>query len=250
MKETGKIFTGASVLQILAGAKTETRRIVDPQPRVRSHSLQPMFGISPPPNPTPHGTPYLWREVGPDYPDGDDDDRRHPDGVPGDRLWVRERYWRDARDPGVVIYDATAEIGKYRAGDRLVRSSYPNSDRTHEYPTREEMNREMSTNRFWKRVSPIFLPRWAARITLEITALRCEQLHDIDCAGAMAEGIPQTAGEAHALGLLDGAPGHEWDNRTSVENYARLWDKLNLRRGFPWRSNPWVWVITFKRVET
>lgn len=45
---------------------------------------------------------------------------------------------------------------------------------------------------------------------------------------------------------LDKTPGHEWDNRTSVENFARLWDGINGKRA-QWASNPWVWVVEFKR---
>src|SRR5690348_1316393 len=91
LKEHPILFSGPMVRALLAGTKTQTRRILKPQP-AHWRYLQPMWGTSPPPNPTAFGEPYLWREVGPDYPDSEKDDRRCPYGVPGDRLWVRETH--------------------------------------------------------------------------------------------------------------------------------------------------------------
>ena len=101
------------------------------------------------------------------------------------------------------------------------------------------------------------MPRWASRITLAVEAVRVERLHDVTRDDAMAEGIPQMHGEACSIGLIEprgGGPRNGpnsrdiWDNSTSVENYARLWDSINGKRA-PWASNPWVWVVTFSRME-
>jgi len=154
-----------------------------------------------------------------------------PYGEPGDRLWVKEAFrlradqdhkppsqdylksgaWHEATGNGETPSGCGGGIGRLR--------------------------------------SSIHMPRWASRIDLEITDVRVQRLQDITIADAMAEGIPQTAGEAHAAGLYDMTkePGHEWDNRTSVENYARLWDQINGAGS--WEANPWVWALTFRRVR-
>jgi len=79
----------------------------------------------------------------------------------------------------------------------------------------------------------MFMPRWASRITLEITGIRVERLQEITEEDAIAEGIIETS---HAL------PGGKL---TAYGEYMLLWDALNAKRGYPWESNPWVWVIEF-----
>jgi len=71
----------------------------------------------------------------------------------------------------------------------------------------------------------IHMPRWASRLTLRLTGVRVERLQAITEADAQAEGVE------------------------SVDKYRELWNALNARHGYPWESNPWVWCLTFKRVE-
>jgi hypothetical protein len=79
------------------------------------------------------------------------------------------------------------------------------------------------TNIKWK--PGIFMRRKLSRITLEITNQRIERLNALKDEDAKAEGF------------------------SSVEEFKELWDKLNAKRGYGWDVNPWVWVISFKRVE-
>lgn len=83
----------------------------------------------------------------------------------------------------------------------------------------------------------IFMPRWASRILLEVTAVRVERLQDISVADAMAEGVVET--KPHMRGL---EPCREW-----VYAYEDLW--LSIHGPNSWEQNPWVWVIEFKRVH-
>lgn len=76
------------------------------------------------------------------------------------------------------------------------------------------------------------MPKWASRITLEITDIRVKRVQNISHNDACREGV-----------LLDG-PGDD-----PVSAFERLWDTINAKSGFGWDSNPWVWVIEFKRVE-
>ena len=76
----------------------------------------------------------------------------------------------------------------------------------------------------------IHMPRWASRITLEVTGVRVERLQDISEDDAWAEGCRSDATRA-----LD------W--------YVRLWDSLNAARGYGWDVNPWVSVVNFRIVK-
>ena len=84
------------------------------------------------------------------------------------------------------------------------------------------------------------MPRWASRITLEITGVRVERLHAISEADAIAEGIDADASSAtlSSIGTRDIAG--------PVAEYSILWEQINGPGS--WDLNPWVWVIEFKRV--
>ncbi len=78
----------------------------------------------------------------------------------------------------------------------------------------------------------IFMPRWASRILLGVVEVRAQHLHDIQESDALAEGVEVKVRENGAL-----VP------------FRELWDSINEKRGFGWRGNPWVWGITFKRLQ-
>jgi hypothetical protein len=128
-----------------------------------------------------------------------------PYGQPGDRLWVRETF-ADLIDIG-----GGHNYCAYKA-DLKIDSSY--EDHTHWTPS-------------------IFMPRWASRITLEITGVRVERVRDITPEDAYQEGMVHniTASEADCL-----------------TPFRELWDSINAKRGYGWDVNPWVWVIGFRRI--
>lgn len=86
------------------------------------------------------------------------------------------------------------------------------------------------------------MPRWASRLTLEITDIRVERLRDITEDDANAEGVVPTRP------LYGDCGGHIHEGHR--ESFAKLWDEINEKRGFPWYANPWVWVVEFRRSET
>jgi hypothetical protein len=88
------------------------------------------------------------------------------------------------------------------------------------------------------------MPRWASRITLEITDVRVQRVQEISEADATAEGV--TLGEP-MRGLVNGEPGdiRVYDPRMA---FSFLWDSINAKRGYGWAANPWVWCLTFRRL--
>jgi len=94
---------------------------------------------------------------------------------------------------------------------------------------------------YWKRPS-IFMPRWASRITLEVTAVRVERLQEITEGDAISEGMSDD------LIKKEFPPSECFRKPTARESFRILWDHLNAKRGFGWDVNPFVWVIEFKRL--
>lgn len=208
MKERPIIFSAPMVRAILEGQKTQTRRVIKPQPEI---VRDPM-----PTGPVPGS--LIRIKLGPGHHRflGSENFTNEfcPYGQPGNRLWVRESFWpafRRTENNAGVVYRAN-----YLKPSFLDTTLY-------------------SREKIW--TSPIYMPRWASRITLEIVAVHVERLQKIAVSDAIAEGIDSDGGD------------DEHRNRSTRENFAISWDALNAKRGFSWESNPWVWVIEFKRLE-
>ena len=88
----------------------------------------------------------------------------------------------------------------------------------------------------WK--PSIHMPRWASRITLEITGVRVERLQDISPEDCWAEGIQEMRDAGDENGELRGSV---------KQDYQALWESINGPGS--WNANPWVWVVEFKRLE-
>jgi hypothetical protein len=169
MKEIGMLFNGEMVRAILAGRKTQTRRII------KGIIFNPLRMLNPPCN-------------------------------VGDLIYVRET-WADAgeqcNEPDLgIVYKATDP----------------------EWQTEQ-------TGFKWK--PSIHMPKWAARIWLEVTAVRFELLQDISEADAAAEGVPE-----FIYGCV---------SFTAREAFQEVWTECYGAES--WKQNPFVWVIEFRRVE-
>jgi hypothetical protein len=92
----------------------------------------------------------------------------------------------------------------------------------------------------------IFMPRWASRIALEIVQVRVERLQDISEQDAIAEGAMYHDGG----GIGHSGWRHDFKDvfSSAKASFCYLWDSINDKR-FPWTSNPWVWVLAFRKVE-
>lgn len=140
-----------------------------------------------------------------------------PFGHSGDRLWVRETW---------ACLDSHT-----RPGSRLAyRANTPDGER-------------VRVDAPWR--PSIYMPRWASRITLEITGVRVERLQAISEADAQAEGCTQNHN-----GYFWGGPHAEYGRKqmpTAKAAFADLWDSINGPGS--WDANPWVWCVEFRRLE-
>ena len=146
----------------------------------------------------------------------------HPNWRPtpyrlGMRLWVRET-WATTEQSGDHPSDA---YPVYRATD----------------PGWENMEG-------WRWRSPIHMPRWASRLTLEVEAVRVERLQDISEEDARDEGVYACHSQSPGL---EAEPYYR-SLQSPQRLFSMLWNSINAKRGFPWASNPWVFVIDFSRV--
>jgi hypothetical protein len=146
-----------------------------------------------------------------------------PFGQPGDRIWVRETW---------------AEAGASAPELKLYRANYPEHVPSHyeNVPPVEEIR--------W--TPSIHMPRWASRITLEITGVRVERLQNISDEDVDAEGFAGDYPTSALPALFPGEPS-DWSNLSMQDCYGVLWKSIYGEES--WQANPWVWVITFQRVE-
>ena len=199
MKERPILFNAPMVRALLDGSKTQTRRGVKPQP---THF-------------NPVGVPRRVIPTG-----GPSDVIRCPYGQPGDRLWVRETF------RGCRAY----EVQGYPPKDWGNKPIWFEADGAP--PGRPDQWASRSR-------PSIHMPRWASRITLEVTGVRVELLQDISEADAAAEGARPTLAPLDSVRL--GAVG------TAKDGFLQIWESINGAGS--WDANPFVWVVTFRRID-
>jgi hypothetical protein len=243
MRERPILFSAPMVRAILAGTKTQTRRAVKPQPMSQPAGQYLDAYCSQPTTPSnPRGMSDNWSWWLLDNRLGDSIGKC-PYGQPGDRLWVRETFttFGYGRGFGVEIHYAAdghdPDTCTWEVRERLRRT-------LDECPDRSNKWRQTNIGR-WR--PSIHMPRWASRITLEITDVRVQRLRDITEDDARAEGVTPLTGVAPEQCIIG------TDRRTQASHphtlaLAVLWDTLNFKRELGWVTNPWVWAITFKRV--
>jgi hypothetical protein len=201
MKEHPILFSAPMVRAILDGRKTQTRRVVKFNPWPTTETQQDKHRV--------FKSVFRHNDGGFGWLSGEDTDgkfsrylksdpgKQCPYGMVGDRLWVRETFCDTGLNRAVYRVDTAVENWKYRR---------------------------------WR--PSIFMPRWAARITLEIVRVGVERLQTINEVDARAEGVEPVV---ECVGSYTYA-------------YAQLWDVINKKRGFGWKVNPWVWVVSFRKL--
>ncbi|UEC03927.1 ASCH domain-containing protein [Burkholderia vietnamiensis] len=230
MKERPILFSGPMVRAILEGRKTQTRRVMKHQ---APDDVAPItIARYPPTIVDRHGDQAPGPEIFGAFSDDGEWGCKSPFGEPGDRLWVREAFMPAPFEAAPERPHATRWNIAYAAGGQLEVTAPPGYN-----PTLYNYER-------W--TPSIHMPRWASRITLEITAVRAERLQDISEQDARAEGIDKTAAgfwSTYGQSNVDGT----YSPRLS---FQFLWDSINAVGGHGWEANPWVWVVEFRRIES
>lgn len=219
MKERPILFNGPMVRAILNGRKTQTRRVVKgPFHKDNFVRMSDDLGY-------PASLGHLW--AGFRWPE-DPIYTKSPYGQPGDRLWVRETWapGPSADEDGMplFVYRADGEPPEHVKG--------------------------------WKWRPSIHMPRWASRLTLEITAVRVERLQDISWMDVDAEGIGDMledpcsiAGEAFGYAEHISIAGGSVGMAAEMYGVASYWDSI-AKPGERWADNPWVWVYKFSLTKS
>lgn len=213
VKERPILFSAPMVHALLAGTKTQTRRLIKPQPIqgiMDAKAFEALRGATAagilPIEATEEGQAgWTWR--GCRYMPWPHAIRnRSPYGMPGDRLWVKETWSVNG------LYD-----------------NLPPSELPHDLPVGYLADGAPSIERHGKTRVSIHMTRWASRITLEVSDVRAQTLTEISEEDARAEGVSPVQGE------------------TARHAFAALWDQIN--GSAPWGAAPWVWVVSFRRVS-
>ncbi|MDE4202917.1 hypothetical protein PXK20_05385 [Phaeobacter gallaeciensis] len=198
--------------------KTQTRRVLKPQPTSYQGEREEITQIGKVGYPTEIFTKKLcngsYGEI--------------VKFAPGDRLWVREA-WRSERS-----WDNLPPRDLFAADPIWTEADGEWSDivsPSHGFTT-------------GKLRPSMFMPRWASRITLDVTDVRVQRLQEISGSDAAAEGVQLSRWITGNYPFFDN--GVEVDNAVLVDKFRTLWDSLNADRGFGWRDNPWVVAVTFR----
>jgi hypothetical protein len=243
MKERPILFSGPMVRALLDGSKTQTRRVMKKQPYI-SRTNPPHFSdvevgdlfICPdycPTTPVRGSVIVECESIGTYHCMGQKTfaEKHSPYGVPGDRLWVRETFLYVGPGSGSDLpsyREERANPENHKAANCWFRASRPDETLV------------------W--TPSIHMPRWASRITLEITGVRVERLQEISEVDAAAEGVEslRNEGEYWKHYLESTASCDALICLSARESFRTLWDSL-AAPGVDWQANPWVWVVEFKR---
>jgi hypothetical protein len=229
------------------GDKTMTRRLVTQRTSLQNGTNCPpriwktydfsRAWVDPGPSPAGNEGPYLKAP----RPVFDSDgkavdeviDRIYPKWQVGDRIYVKET-WTAAYRSGCFGTIFRADGAFVQGKRRHEKGPFYNAD-------------DRPPGMLWR--PSIFLPRWAARLWFEVTAVRPERVQNISESDANAEGVEAYDGALDEVALCRRAKEMGIPPTESRVWFAELWDTINFKRS-PWSNNDWVWVISYRRLET
>lgn len=219
MKERPILMSTEMVKATLEDWKTNTRRLIKPQPPENSIPIYDVLNC------------YKGKGWAFQYPELIDNGITHnkifklpqkgkcPYGDKGDLLYVRERWC-----VGKPFDDVKpSDLCKWEDDESILAVDYFANDKRMWHKDYQGK---------WR--PSIHMPKWAVRIWLEIQKVRIERLQDITQPDIYAEGIPMN------LCIYKDEEEHRY-------LFKELWDSINAKCGYRWDINPWVWVIEFKR---
>lgn len=200
------IFTGPSVPAIMEGRKTQTRRLIKPQPAGYGPEIES------------DGVTWAWNRLG----DTSFDERIRSRFAVGDQIWVREAFYCDHIDYPNAPEAEMRELLYYRAESGIEGAG------RHRHNCWTGFSGE-TCRVTWR--SPIHMPRWASRLSIEITEVRAQRLQEISEEDAAAEGF----------GEIDTPGGQSWGASRFIAAFLAL-------NNLPENADPWVWAYTFRRI--
>ncbi|WP_426113465.1 hypothetical protein [Pseudomonas sp. DSP3-2-2] len=224
IKERPILFSAPMVRAILEDRKTVTRRVVEDQPfdlswSRRDHQFEYTSGRAENGDEIDGFYAHTTRS-------GGEWNAKCHYGQPGNRLWVRETWYCDHFEVmrGPYLKPDDLDVAEARGDGTLVYAADGLTPYEADQPA-------------WK--PSIHMPRWACRILLEITSVRVERLQEITYEDAVAEGVYRDSSRVWT-GSDEGGPCHKYPEPA----FRDLW----ISTGGDWNTNPWVWVVEFKRV--
>lgn len=243
-RELPIIFTAESVRAILSGKKTQTRRLISGERWERHLGYIGPSGEGADPENWGFWVDDAWGRWAVLAQGLDEHFQNGRVSLPsryrvGDALWIRETWRTEQLGPGEYEEDSEIQEGvagvRFRSdcSFRVIENSKVASDAWIAIHRRDEK---------WR--SPLFMPRWASRLELEVTDVRPQRLQDISEEDAKSEGV--NADDA-AIVFQDNRIAGEMC-RTHRGAYACEWDRINRKRAL-FADNPWVWAISFRKVK-
>lgn len=222
MRERPILFSARMIRALLDGRKSQTRRLVKPQPEADEE-----YGG------------YHWpARAARSMVTTEEMTAFSPYGTRGDRLWVREAFAYSVKDP-----DATNEEYTEDNYDIVYRATQEHDG---EWTNYDEDGKQSPVKPKWK--PGIHMPRWASRITLEVAKIRVERLWSISEDDAWAEGIAELDGSLDDAAICRAAKTLGCSYEDGRATFGALWNSINGERT-SLASNPWIWVVEFKLVE-
>lgn len=219
MKETPILYSTDMIKAYLLGKKIMTRRVIKPQPERgvickcpgddKSFANFEMYQDAHKTGWIPIGKTFLC-----------------PYGKIGDELWVRET-WAISSFSANFAKESQLQVA-YKAGVKDI--GHPEG-MTHDLEWRTvdyETWRKYTQQKYYSWHSGRFMPRFASRITQTITEIRIERVNDISYTDCANEGF-----------------GSHSELVPAKEQFIKKWDELNAKRGYPFNSGCWVWVISY-----
>jgi hypothetical protein len=219
------IFNPESVRAILDGRKTQSRRVIKNAPKGSFWER-------------PHLDDSRWYWVA-NLETPSIEPRAGlvcPYGIPGGKLWVRETFMETDSDPAWDIPE-----------------QFILNPHVENYLYRADLTCD---TKGWGWQSPLYMPKEASRITLEIKDVRVERLQDITNSDALNEGVELGYKFAFANFPNYTLAYKEWEKGSKMSvpplgpspkmRYEKLWNSINAKKGFGFDTNPWVWAIEFE----
>lgn len=235
------LFSKPMVQSILDNTKTQTRRVITPQPNTQFRPDDRLHIYN-----RGNGKTNLW-----EIKDSLSacslstlDSFRCPFGKVGDNIWVKESFY---------AYGGWQKNGKTKSGRQKWKfHDYTGWDFEYKYFDNPPLRIQKGRNGLgWYKRSSLFMPQKASRIFLEITSIRIERLNNISDQDAIQEGIKQEKFIPTGKDCYYFYPCNDLRDDTYLDNpktsFYSLWRSIHGK--YSWEGNPWVWVIEFKRVE-